>query len=249
MKIYSQELCQLALKMRGLFTRRVSQTSGRKPAERAELAAIRRPSVCRGGAQRHVYAIVRVWSTRLPYQLPVTSSCSSASAGCRPPPSFHSPGYNAPTPQRVESLRVRRRNWEKNGKGVGVGAFFGGGGSTTESSLDKFIFRVQGESATASSFASSIFWSHFPQILYIFPFFFSYVTAFKSPCFCGSVASLYSISFFLCLAPFASLPSLVAHNYTTLLSLKKKTKENKRSPKWDGEWKMIASRIQIMHDN
>lgn len=168
-----------------------------------------------------------------------------------PPLSFHSPGYNAPTPQRVESLRVRRRNWEKNGKGVGVGAFFwGGGGSTTESSLDKFIFRVQGESATASSFASSIFWSHFPQILYIFPFFFSYVTAFKSPCFCGSVASLYSISFFLCLAPFASLPSLVAHNYTTLLSLKnKKPRKNKRSPKWDGEWKMIASRIQIMHDN
>lgn len=177
-----------------------------------------------------MYAIVRVWSTRLPYQLPVTSSCSSASAGCRPPPLVpltRLQRSNAPTSGVSASKTAELR--KKMGKELELGPFLGRG-STTESSLDKFIFRVQGESATASSFASSIFWSHFPQILYIF-LFFSYVTAFKSPCFCGSVASLYSISFFLCLAPFASLPSLVAHNYTTLLSLKKKTKENKRSPK------------------
>lgn len=101
---------------------------------------------------------------------------------------------NAPTSEVSASKTAELR--KKMGKELELGPFLGRG-STTESSLDKFIFRVQGESATASSFASSIFWSHFPQILYIFPFF-SYVTAFKSPCFCGSVASLYSISFFLC---------------------------------------------------
>lgn len=210
--------------MRGLFTRRVSQTSGRKPAERAELAAIRRPSVCRGGAQRHVYAIVRVWSTRLPYQLPVTSSCSSGSAVCRPPPLVpltRLQRSNAPTSGVSASKTAELR--KKNGKGVGVGAFLGGGARPRAVSISSFFeFKVNRPQTVPLRAPSS---GRISPRFFIYSLFFSYVTAFKSPCFCGSVASLYSISFFLCLAPFASLPSLVAHNYTTLLSLKKKTKE------------------------
>jgi len=92
----------------------------------------------------------------------------------------------------------------------------------TSLSLDKFTFRVQGESATASSFASSIFWSYFPRFYMLSGSFFSYVTALSPPCLFVSVASFYSISFLMCLAPFASLPSLVAHNYTALFFVPKK---------------------------
>lgn len=134
---------------------------------------------------------------------------------------------NAPTSGVSASKTAELR--KKNGKGVGVGAFLGGGARPRAVSISSFFeFKVNRPQTVPLRAPSS---GRISPRFFIYSLFFSYVTAFKSPCFCGSVASLYSISFFLCLAPFASLPSLVAHNYTTLLSLKKKTKENKRSPK------------------
>jgi len=149
-------------------------------------------------------------------------------------PPFPLPGYNAPTPQRVEFRRARRRNWRKKMKLGPLGE--------TSLSLDKFTFRVQGESATASSFASSIFWSYFPRFYMLSGSFFSYVTALSPPCLFVSVASFYSISFLMCLAPFASLPSLVAHNYTALFFAPKKNRGKNKNPNKKGHEKLLQAK-------